>query len=318
MPKNVKRRVRKQTDWVSFDTQRWSAFQMTLQRPGWHVHQSAFKAMFFVVLAALFAISFFADWTQPVGTPDNTAIPAISAPLYQSSTEIGASAAQTNDLHDEPSGQDAFDLLGSVSSLFSSGVASSWPTLENLQGGPWGYIVLAVLVAVEGPIATLFGAAAAATGVLSLPFVFVAAILGNLSADMLWYWIGRTGRLDTVARYSRWIRLKPEQVFLLSSRLEQNTTKVLFLAKITAGLVIPTLMAAGLIRAPWRKWFLPIFIGETLWTGALVLLGYYATSLLFQVERTIGYLVVGGSALFFLAIAYAVRRVLRHDNASRQ
>lgn len=299
-----KKQVRRQTDWANFDIQRLSVFPMTLQRPRWHIHQSAFKWMFFVALTALFAISFFADLVEPVGTPVDTAIPVISAPLNQHSPagETGVVGAPANDTHVEARNEET----------------GSWPALQSLEGGPLGYLVLAVLVAVEGPIATLFGAAAAATGVLSLPFVFAAATLGNLTADMLWYWVGRSGRLDTMARYSRWIRLKPEQVYLLSSQLEQNTTKVLFVAKITAGLVIPTLIAAGLIRAPWRKWFLPIFIGETLWTGALVLLGYYATSLLFQVERTIGYFVVGGSALFFLAIVYAVRRTLRRSNASRQ
>lgn len=184
---------------------------------------------------------------------------------------------------------------------------------QLLKSALWGYVLLALLVAVEGPIATLVGAGAAATGVLDWPWVFVAASLGNLSADTFWYWIGRSGRLSSVARYGRWVGLQPEQIFRLSRRLRQNTVKVLFVAKITAGLVIPTLIAAGLIRAPWRKWFPPIFLGETLWTGTLVFVGYHATSLLFQVEQTVRYFIVGGSLIFLVVIIFVVRQTLRRS-----
>ncbi|MEZ4836071.1 MAG: hypothetical protein R2873_29420 [Caldilineaceae bacterium] len=82
---------------------------------------------------------------------------------------------------------------------------------EATQLGPWSYLILLFLVAVEGPIATLFGAAAASAQVMKWQWVFVAAAVGNLTADSLWYSLGYVGRIDLVYRLSRWIGVRPQQ-----------------------------------------------------------------------------------------------------------
>ncbi len=310
-----KKRSRKSASWTELEIQRLSIIPALIQKPQWHAHQVAFKWMFFVILATVFAISYFADWSGAPNIPGMIAIPSVGAPVEQKSAEQtvdGVNLGQ-GEATQGSTDQSEMSVFDRVAVLFQN-VELALPAVQSLEGSLLGYVALGVLVAIEGPIATLFGAAAAAAGALDLPWVFLAAIIGNLCADITWYWIGRSGRLDRVARYGRWIRLKPEQVYQLSGQLEQNATKVLFFAKITAGLVIPALMAAGLVRAPWRKWFPPIFVGETVWTGALVLIGYYATSLLFQVERTIGYIIIGASAIFFVAIVIAVRRALRRTD----
>ena len=182
--------------------------------------------------------------------------------------------------------------------------------LEAAQLGTWSYVLLAILVAVEGPIATLVGAAAAATGVLHLPWVMVAASAGNLSADSLWYGLGRTGRMESVLRYGRWVGLKAGPLQRLEDRVRQNATRILLVAKLTAGLVIPALIAAGLVRSPWRKWFPPVFAGEMLWTGALVAGGYYATAYLTQIERGVTVVAIGASLLVVVFLLLQLRRFL--------
>jgi membrane protein DedA with SNARE-associated domain len=56
--------------------------------------------------------------------------------------------------------------------------------------GIWTYILLAILVAVEGPIATLAGSVASSAGYLNPVLVFVSASCGNLTSDILWYSMG--------------------------------------------------------------------------------------------------------------------------------
>ncbi|GIV78038.1 MAG: hypothetical protein KatS3mg050_2432 [Litorilinea sp.] len=130
-------------------------------------------------------------------------------------------------------------------------------TISLLPGVPgwWRYILLACLVAAEGPMATLLGAAAAASGVMQLPGVYLAAVIGNLTADTLWYLLGRGGK----TRWLRWMEgragLSPEQSQYIQEHLQRRATRWIFVAKLTAGLMIPTLVAAGLLRIPWRKWF---------------------------------------------------------------
>ncbi len=76
------------------------------------------------------------------------------------------------------------------------------------QLGFWTYIILALLVAVEGPIATLLGAAAASAGLMRPMPVFLAAAAGNLTADSLWYTLGYLGKTEWILHFGRRLGLR--------------------------------------------------------------------------------------------------------------
>jgi hypothetical protein len=80
-------------------------------------------------------------------------------------------------------------------------------------------LLLAFLVAVEGPIATLLGAAAASANTMRLSGVFAAAAAGNLLADTLWYALGYFGHVKVIYRFGKWIGVKPEQIAQFSTVL---------------------------------------------------------------------------------------------------
>lgn len=177
--------------------------------------------------------------------------------------------------------------------------------------GLWSYLLLAILVAVEGPIATLFAAAAASTGLLQPPLVFVAAAAGNLTADSLWYFLGYAGRLDWLTKIGGKFGVQREQIENLTESMRENAVRILVIAKLTAGLVIPSLVAAGLVRVSWRRWFPALLPIEMLWTGSLVIIGYYAANAIRQVERGVEMIGVAGSVLLVLVILYGIRSTLR-------
>jgi membrane protein DedA with SNARE-associated domain len=179
------------------------------------------------------------------------------------------------------------------------------------QLGIWSYFILAILVAVEGPIATLLGAAAASAGFMRPGLVFVSAAIGNLTADSLWYSLGSAGRLDWLLHYGRRFGVRKRHLERLTEEMHNHATKILLFAKLTAGFVIPSLIAAGLAKIPWKRWFPVILSGEMIWTGTLVLIGYYATEAVKQIERGVEYVGIAASALFLLFILWGVRRILR-------
>jgi len=177
--------------------------------------------------------------------------------------------------------------------------------------GPWTYVLLALLVAVEGPIGTLLGAAAASAGLMRPIPVFIAAATGNLIADSLWYSLGYAGKIEWVLRVGQRMRIDQRHLERLEHNLREHAVKVIFLAKLTVSFVIPTLIAAGLVKAPWRKWFPPVFVGEMLWTGSLMLMGYYATEAIKRVEQGIEYVILFGSALFLVFVLWWGRRITK-------
>jgi len=183
--------------------------------------------------------------------------------------------------------------------------------------GNWTYVLLALLVAVEGPIATLLGAAAASAGLMRPIPVFFAAAAGNLTADSLWYSLGYAGKLEWVLRFGQRMKIDRRHLERLEANLQKHAIKVIFLAKLTVSFSIPTLIAAGLVKAPWRKWFPPVLFAETMWTGSLVLVGYYATEAIKRVEQGMEYMTLFGAAFFLVFLLWLGRRIIKEQQRNQ-
>lgn len=167
------------------------------------------------------------------------------------------------------------------------------------------------MVAIEGPIATILGAVAASAGLLQPFLVFLFAAAGNLTADSLWYTLGYLGKIEWLFRGGRRLGIKREHLDRLQHGMRKHTVKILFFAKLSMSFVIPSLIAAGLVKAPWRRWFPALLGAETLWTGSLVLIGFYTTEALKKVEYGVEIFVTVGSAIFLALLFWFWRRVLR-------
>jgi len=177
--------------------------------------------------------------------------------------------------------------------------------------GLWTYVVLGLLVLLEGPLATLVGAAAASAGLMRAWGVFLAAALGNLTADCLWYSLGYVGKTKWIAQFGQRFGIRESLIKHLEAHMIKHATRVLFLAKLTLSFVIPSLIAAGLLKIPWRRWFPALIAAETLWTGSLVLIGFYTTEAIKRVEQWVEYAALGVSLLFVVAVIYEGRRLVK-------
>jgi membrane protein DedA with SNARE-associated domain len=178
--------------------------------------------------------------------------------------------------------------------------------------GKWNYLLLAILVAVEGPIATLLGAAAASAGLMRFWGVFACAAAGNLVADTLWYMLGYTGRIETALKIGRFAGLKRKHLDHLTNAMQKHGIKILFFAKLTAGFMIPSLVAAGLARLPYKRWFPILLLAETIWTGTLMYIGFYTTEAIKSVSRDIAYISLAISVVFLAVVFIEGRRILMH------
>ena len=176
------------------------------------------------------------------------------------------------------------------------------------QLGPWTYILLAVMVAVEGPIATLLGAAAASAGLMKPGWVFVVAAVGNLTADTLWYTLGYLGKISWLQRFGEKLSIQADVLARLETEIHSHAVRILFVAKLTLSMMIPALIAGGLVKVPWRRWFPAIFTGEMLWTGSLVIIGFYTTEAIKRVEKGVEYAALGGALIFVLFLVIIGRR----------
>jgi len=186
-----------------------------------------------------------------------------------------------------------------------------WAALQQGQVPPlgyWNYLLLMVLIVIQGPIMTMLGGAATSFGLLNPVLVFIVAITGNLCADLFWYTVGRGYRFG---RLVDWQKVPRPRLEGLRRGMQANAIKILLMAKLSFGMAVPALIAAGLARVPWRRWFPVVFTGEIIWTGSLLLIGYYATESIKRAEQVVLYLSLVVSLLLLLMVLIFVSRTLQ-------
>lgn len=190
-----------------------------------------------------------------------------------------------------------------------------WTNLQNghlPELGYWNYFILSFLIVLNGPATTLLGGAVANAGLLRPQFVFLAGITGNLIADVFWYNVGARGKTDWILTRGQRLGVRQHHLDKLSEGIDQHVIKVLLMAKLSFGLAVPTLLVAGITRVPWRKWFPVVFVGETIWTGILVLIGFYATQAIKQVEQGLEAFALCMSFMFLVFLVWLIPRLNGH------
>lgn len=195
---------------------------------------------------------------------------------------------------------------------------SFWALLQQGQlpeVGRWNYLLLAVLTAVEGPIATLLAAGASSAGLMRFWVAFAAAAAGNMIADSLWYLLGYSGRVEVALKIGRLFGLKRRHVDRLTNAMRLHGVKILFFAKLTEGFMIPSLVAAGLARLPYKRWFPVVMIAEAVWTGTLMVIGYHTTEAIRSVSQEIGHISLAVSVVFLIVLIWQGRRILMRTAA---
>lgn len=168
--------------------------------------------------------------------------------------------------------------------------------------GWWAYLVLAALILFEGPAFTLLAGVAASTGHMSLPLVFLAAAGGNITGDALWYSIGRLGKLEWITHYGRRFGLQPGPILRLRELVHTRAERLLFTAKLTLGMMIPTLIATGLARVPWRRAFAVLWIAEVVWSGGLITFGYFFGQSIQTLNSGLQWAALAGTLLMLLLL----------------
>ncbi len=182
--------------------------------------------------------------------------------------------------------------------------------IASLTGIKYVFVFLAVFV--EGPLATVVAAAIAAGGALRPGPVFLAAALGNLSADISWYTLGYLGRHARLLHRLPWLRNQEKTIRKAEDKMRRHGIRLLIFAKLWFGIVaVPVLIAAGLIHLSWFRVLPTLLFCEIVWTGLLVFSGYHLTSYLGSIENILTRsTLIGVTGIGCVAGIYLLRRSL--------
>ena len=185
--------------------------------------------------------------------------------------------------------------------------------------GNWSYLIIFVMVFIEGPIVTLIAGAMVGAGLLRLDLAYAACAIGNFAADQFWYWLGYVGGHRGFLYRIGWVRRRRRQIEEFEIGMQDHGIKLYLLSKVSMGLfTIPILIAAGIARVNWLRLTAVNLAFEIVWTAFLLFAGLRLGEHIAQMERSLQIAaLVGGVVFLFLAITLYRRAFQRIMQAGR-
>ncbi len=182
------------------------------------------------------------------------------------------------------------------------------------------YAIMLPLAIVEGPILSVMSGFLLHQGYVTFWPTYFTLMAGDLIGDTAWYSIGKYAARPFINRFGHKFGFTPTRVAAVERIFKKHQKKTLIMSKLSSGFGLAplVLMTAGSIGISFPLYILLNVIGQFLWSGMLITVGYYfgqSYELIDSSLRT-GYLIAGGLA--FAAGLYALQRHLRRKATSTQ
>lgn len=178
------------------------------------------------------------------------------------------------------------------------------------------WVVLPVTI-FEGPIAMVVCGFLLKLGYFSLIPVYFVLLLGDLIGDFFWYGVGYYGARPLVHKYGHFVSLTDQMLEKIENIFKKNQTKILFISKITMGLgfALVTLITAGAIRVPLRKYIFINVAGGFVWTAFLISLGYFFGNLYLRIDTAFRVAFLVAIGLILVLAVFGFRKYIRQKVA---
>ncbi|NYT85292.1 DedA family protein [Pollutimonas harenae] len=140
------------------------------------------------------------------------------------------------------------------------------------------------------------------------------AVLACLTADMVWYWMGRRFGSALTRRICH-LSMSPDECVMRSTSFNQKYgLSALLIAKFLPGAGAMTTLLAGTNRTSLRKFIAYDAIGSIIWAGSALALGYtFQDTVLKAIAFLAPFACLGVAAMIFIILVYiAARWQVRH------
>lgn len=175
------------------------------------------------------------------------------------------------------------------------------------------YPIAYPLAIVEGPVVMMISGLLVRVGFFSFWPIYLILMAGDLTGDVVWYLVGRHGARSFIDKYGHFFSITEENVERTERFFNDHQVKILFISKITMGFgfALATLIAAGAARVPFKKYFTINLLGQFVWTGLLMAVGYFLGNLYFVVDKGLRWAFVIAMVVIAVFAAYGFGKFMR-------
>jgi len=152
------------------------------------------------------------------------------------------------------------------------------------------YIFIVLFACAEGPFLSMIFGVLIKLGYFSLIPVYLALMAGDLLGDTFWYYLGFFYGHRFIKRFGKYFNITEQSVEKVTRIFHRHKHPILFISKITNGFgfALATLMTAGIVKLPFGKYLTVNMLGQLIWTGFLISVGYFFGNLYLAVDAVIG------------------------------
>ncbi|MEI7688642.1 MAG: DedA family protein [Candidatus Nomurabacteria bacterium] len=171
------------------------------------------------------------------------------------------------------------------------------------------YILLFIGTILEGPVVMMASGFLYRLGSFSFFPMYLALVLGDFVADILWYCLGRYGTRNAIYKYGHYVGVTPETIERVENQFIKFHQKILIISKLTMGLGFAAviLVVAGMFKVPFKNYVILNLVGGFIWTAFLIAIGFFLGNIFLIIPGTLKIVFV-----FFILIAFVLG--LRYAN----
>ena len=141
---------------------------------------------------------------------------------------------------------------------FVQEIVNGFQTGQMPDLGTWNYVLVGGFIMLQGRVSALLGGAVAAAGYMNLGLIIMVALVARVIVDVFWYRVGATGYIDRIGgRFGAYERVAER----VHEGIHARPVRFVVMAKITNGLAVPAVVAAGSAGLPMRRW-LPFLLRD--------------------------------------------------------
>lgn len=167
------------------------------------------------------------------------------------------------------------------------------------------YLLLVPFAVIEGPILSIYCGFLLHEGTLTLVPTYIALMAGDLIGDIGWYGVGYYFGYRFIRRFGKIFNVYEQDVKKVTDIFHRHKDTILLVSKLTTGFgfALATLITAGIVKIPFRRFLFLNFIGQFIWTAVLLVAGYFFGNVYSQIEGVFGKMsLVAG----FIAVVFAL------------
>jgi membrane protein DedA with SNARE-associated domain len=140
----------------------------------------------------------------------------------------------------------------------------------------FAYLLVFLLMFVEGPIVAYISAFIAALGYFNVWILLILFILGNQIPDLILFRIGGLLRKKNIERLFSYFKLTRKRLYWLEKNIKKHYIKTLILFKSIPPFPIPGILLSGFLRVSTKKFFWADLVYNVFYATIFIYVGYYS------------------------------------------